>query len=288
MHVRDGAVADPAIESPGTIRMTRTTDVAGKPGWAAQTAIFRPARQTKPARPGPVAPSRGLAGGFTLIELLVVVSIVALLLAILLPSLARARQESAVASCGSNLKQVGTGFAMYLGDYRDRYPCATDPVSTSPRYWLWMGRGFRRFIGPYFVHNINVNNPSILVCPSDPTPPEVFERTSYAYSMAFYHSPQQIDAMSSPADSYTNPQPSIAQSAHDVLRPARKILSGEWRSFHEPIPTEHGCWDKRGTRVFLFADGHVAKYSAAAILPANDNLPDPNLTKHGVRGMDVR
>ncbi|MGB9623978.1 MAG: type II secretion system protein [Phycisphaerae bacterium] len=246
-----------------------------------------PPREKEHAGPGPVAPRCALPGGFTLIELLVVVSIVALLLAILLPSLARARQESAVASCGSNLKQVGTGFAMYLGDSRDRYPCATDPVSTSPRYWLWMGRGFRRFIGPYFVHNINVNNPSILVCPNDPTPPEVFERTSYAYSMAFYHSPAQIDAMSSPADCYTNPQPSIAQSAAGVLHPARKILSGEWQSYHAPIRADNGWWDTRGRRVFLFADGHVTKCLAATIAPANDNLPDPNLTKHGVRGMDV-
>lgn len=249
-------------------------------------SILNTTRNTLRVSCSPSPAGRGRA--FSLIELLVVVSIVALLLAITLPSLARARRQAVMASCGSNLQQIGAGFAMYLGDYHDRYPCATDPVSASPRYWLWMGRGFRRFIGPYFVHNINVNNPGVLVCPGDPTPPEVFERTSYAYSMAFYHSPEQIDAMSSAADTYANPKPSIAQSSGAIRYPGRKILAGEWQSFHEPIPADNGWWDKRGSRVFLFADGHVAKCPTTGILPANDELPDPNLTTHGVRGMDVR
>jgi prepilin-type N-terminal cleavage/methylation domain-containing protein len=283
MWPRKGAVAGSAIGFPDKIKMTMAHAVNTLDGCCASRAM-----KVLRGRPAvPAAGRRGL-GGFTLIELLVVVSIVALLLALLLPSLARARQQSVIASCGSNLKQIGTGFTMYLADHRDRYPCATDPVSTSPRYWLWMGRGFRRFIGPYFVHNINVNNPSILVCPSDPTPPEVFERTSYAYSMAFYHSPEQIDGMSSPADTYTNPRPSIAQSAGDVRHPGRKILAGEWLSYHEPVSKDNGWWDNRGSRLFLFADNHVAKCAATAIAPANDNLPDPNLTKHGVGGMDTR
>ncbi len=213
---------------------------------------------------------------------------IALLLGILVPSLSRARGQAAVAACGSNLHQVAAAFAMYASDHADRYPCAWDPVSTSPRYWLWMGRGFRRFVGPYTVHDISAKNPSVLVCPSDPTPAEVFERTSYAYSMAFYHSPEQIDDMSSAADTYTNPRAPIAQAPAGVRNAGRKILCGEWQSYHDPIEKDGGWWDKRGTRVFLFADGHVNKHAATGILPANDNLPDPNLTKHGVRGLDVR
>ena len=148
---------------------------------------------------------------FTLIELLVVIAIVALLIAVLLPALSSARRSATAAVCGSNLRQIGVAFGMYLNDRGDSYPAADDPVSESPYYWLWMGRGFRRFIGPYLVEDINTENPSVLICPADPTPADVFERTSYAYSMAFYHSPQQIDAMSSPADCYSNPQPAVAQ-----------------------------------------------------------------------------
>ena len=225
---------------------------------------------------------------FTLVELLVVISILSLLIAILLPSLARARRSAKAAFCASNLKQVGTAFTLYVNDHEDRYPSAEDPVSTSPFNWLWMGRGFREFVGPYLVEDINTENPSVLVCPDDRTSPNVFERTSYAYSMAFYHSPEQIDAMSSPADTYSNPQPPIPQMSSNVRRPSDKILSGEWYSNHERIPEDGGWWDQRGSRVFLFADGHADKHDAGQIVPANDGLPDPNLTISGIRGADVR
>ena len=60
--------------------------------------------------------------GFTLIELLVVVAIIALLVAILLPSLGRARELARQAVCRSNLKSIGTSMALYQTDNKDRYP----------------------------------------------------------------------------------------------------------------------------------------------------------------------
>ena len=60
--------------------------------------------------------------GFTLVELLVVISIIALLMAILLPALARAREYAKRAVCSNQIKQLQTGWYMYCDDNKERVP----------------------------------------------------------------------------------------------------------------------------------------------------------------------
>ena len=69
---------------------------------------------------------------FTLVELLVVIGIIALLIAILLPSLNRARAAAQFVACASNMRQVGLAMRIYAGESRDFLPFGWWVHSTGP------------------------------------------------------------------------------------------------------------------------------------------------------------
>ena len=72
--------------------------------------------------------------GFTLIELLVVVAIIALLIAILLPSLGKARELSNRSACGANCRGIMQSFNVYAADNSDAYPTVMGPTAAGT-YW---------------------------------------------------------------------------------------------------------------------------------------------------------
>jgi prepilin-type N-terminal cleavage/methylation domain-containing protein/prepilin-type processing-associated H-X9-DG protein len=77
-----------------------------------------------------------LRGAFTLIELLVVIAIIAILAAMLLPALAKAKERAHRVKCKSNERQLGIAMAMYADDNNNYLP-AFPQVSSGSGTWLW-------------------------------------------------------------------------------------------------------------------------------------------------------
>ncbi|AHF91406.1 hypothetical protein OPIT5_15450 [Opitutaceae bacterium TAV5] len=210
--------------------------------------------------PGPVR-------AFTLIELLTVIAIIGILAGIMIPVVGSVRGKARQAQCLSNLRQIGTGFQLYLNDNRGVYPdfATYGMYNWGGKYTSWGGpQKENRPLYPY------ITDTSVYRCPSDTgryandTRPTFFDISGNSYCMANSGQRGLLRATNIPGVFSQLEQPSRTILAFENTARSKELGYGTY-------------WHKNACNLVM-ADGHVVAFTQQQIEAARNPTNPPGYT----------
>lgn len=204
---------------------------------------------------------------FTLIELLVSISIMALLIAVLLPALKRAREAARSVQCQSNLRQTGLGFEVYLQEHDGYYP--RYQTATSP-YYAWHGMVVSAMLPQIQRPWLNPASAlKVFMCPSQQAPFVFDYHIKYGYNWFVSDHPRQV---------VKNPSAiGLVADTTDNLDFTYLIVNAQYNGLVvAPVIADRHS----GNTNLLYADGHVGTLPEPQVL-GNIRLFDPTGPPYG-------